>query len=204
MKIGFFGGSFNPPTNAHMYIAKEALEKCKLDKVIFVPMGDFYKKAGLANAKDRYNMLKIACKDMEKLEVSDLEIKINRKLHTVEAFRLIKDKYPNEDRYFIMGADNFVRLPSLKESKELINDYKYIVIERDNIELEKYIRCNKDITSHIENIKIIENKCYKSTSSTEFRNLVFVDKNEKQNIIPKEVYEYIINNNIYNFKRANN
>lgn len=38
MKIGFFGGSFNPPTKAHINLAKKALNICKLDKVIFVPM----------------------------------------------------------------------------------------------------------------------------------------------------------------------
>ena len=40
MKIGFFGGCFNPPTNAHIALAKEAIIQSKLDKVIFVPMGD--------------------------------------------------------------------------------------------------------------------------------------------------------------------
>lgn len=51
MKIGFFGGSFNPPTNAHIYLAKEAINQCNLDKVIFIPMNDYYKKKNLASRK---------------------------------------------------------------------------------------------------------------------------------------------------------
>ena len=51
MKIGFFGGSFNPPTVAHIYLAKEAVSQCKLDKVVFVPMNDYYKKDYLASRK---------------------------------------------------------------------------------------------------------------------------------------------------------
>ncbi len=67
MRIGFFGGSFNPPTNAHINLAKRALEECELDKVIFVPIGDFYEKAGLVSGKHRYNMLKIACERYKEL-----------------------------------------------------------------------------------------------------------------------------------------
>ncbi len=62
MRIGFFGGCFNPPTNAHINLAKKALKECNLDKVIFVPVGDFYDKKELELAKHRYNMLEIACK----------------------------------------------------------------------------------------------------------------------------------------------
>ena len=77
MKIGFFGGCFNPPTIAHINLVKLAKEKCKLDKVIFVPVGDFYYKKELAKAKDRYNMLKILCKNEDSLEVSDIELREN-------------------------------------------------------------------------------------------------------------------------------
>lgn len=52
MKIGFFGGCFNPPTIAHINLAKKVLEKCNLDKLIFVPIGDFYSKKDLAK-RDR-------------------------------------------------------------------------------------------------------------------------------------------------------
>ena len=76
MKIGFFGGCFNPPTIAHIELAKKALAECNLDKVIFVPIGDFYKKKELAPARDRYNMLKIACEDIDRIEVSDIELDI--------------------------------------------------------------------------------------------------------------------------------
>ena len=61
MRIGFFGGSFNPPTNAHINLAKEVIKVCNLDKVIFVPMGNYYPKEGLAKAEDRLKMLEIAC-----------------------------------------------------------------------------------------------------------------------------------------------
>ena len=49
-KIGFYGGSFNPPTKAHIELAKKVIKECSLDKVIFVPVGDLYEKEGMAKA----------------------------------------------------------------------------------------------------------------------------------------------------------
>ena len=61
MKIGFFGGSFNPPTIAHIELAKKAIKGKELDKVIFVPIGDFYQKDNLESLDNRIEMLKLAC-----------------------------------------------------------------------------------------------------------------------------------------------
>ena len=155
MKIGFFGGSFNPPTNAHINLAKKALEKCLIDKIIFVPMGDLYEKENLAKAQERYNMLKIICSKDNRLEVSDVELKINKNLTTIEAFRLIEKLYPDDDKYFLMGADNFVKIVNWEESEQLINKYKYIVFERENIDLKKYI--DENLKKQTINVYIIKN-----------------------------------------------
>lgn len=193
MKIGFFGGSFNPPTNAHIELAKIALEKCKLDRIIFIPMGDFYEKENLAKAEDRYNMLKIACRKIKNIEVSDLEIKVNKKLHAIDAFRLIQKEYPNDENWFLMGADNFIKLLSWKESESL-RKYNYIVFERLDINLKEYIEKNNNLRDT--KVKIVENTSYKDKSATEFRNLL-KDNVINQDIISDEVLEYIETNNIY-------
>lgn len=196
MKLGFFGGSFNPPTKAHLNLADKAIKECSLDKVIFVPMGDFYKKLGLAKGIDRFNMLKIACSAYEnnKMQVSDLELREeNKKIYAIDAFRLIEKEYPKDDKFFIMGADNFIKLTSWRNSEELINNYKYIVFERGNINLTKYINNNKDLMKC--NINIIQNNEYKTDSSTEFRE--FLKNGKKQGIVQEEVLDYIIKNNIY-------
>ncbi len=193
MKIGFFGGCFNPPTNAHIALAKEAIIQSKLDKVIFVPMGDKYPKVGLANASHRYNMLKIACSysKLKNIEVSDIELKANKNMKTIEAFKLIEKAYPKDEKYFIIGADNFINLIKWKESEELVNNYKYIVLEREQINLQKYIHDNDILKKNISKIQIIKNQNHKYASSTKYRNGL-----EKNLILPK-VQEYIEENNLY-------
>ena len=77
-KIGFYGGCFNPPTKAHVVLAKKAIDNCKLDKVVFVPVGDLYQKEKLEKGIHRFEMLKIASQDENRLEVSDIEINDNK------------------------------------------------------------------------------------------------------------------------------
>ena len=197
MRIGFFGGSFNPPTNAHISLAKKALEECNLDKVIFVPMGDSYKKKDLVPASHRYNMLKIICDANESLEVSDLEINIDKEMYAIDAFKLIEDKYKFDDIYFIMGADNFINITKWKESETLTNNYKYIVLDRENIDINKYINDNENLKTHINQIKIIKNEEFKNHSSTELRSRLKKKKSNDKNKLPREVLEYIAINNLY-------
>lgn len=181
MKIGFMGGSFNPPTNAHINLAKKTLDECGLDKIILVPMNDNYEKPNLAKAKDRLRMLEIACQDIKNIEPTDIELKINKKITTSEALKLIETQYPNDEKYYILGADNYEKIKNEK-------NYKYIILERNQINLEEQ---NKNIC------KIIKNEEYKNTSATIFRNLLKQEKTEKQDIIPQEVYNYIKKYKIY-------
>ncbi len=173
-KIGFFGGCFNPPTNIHINIANNLIKQGKLDKVVFIPVNDYYKKENLANANHRYNMLKLAIKDYDNLEADDIEVKEDRQLFAIDAFDLIhKSKFAQEtDKekiFLIMGSDNFAKMPNWKDYDKIKNKYNYIVIDRDE----------KEITS------------------TKIREML---KNNDENVIkylPKEVYEYICKNNLY-------
>lgn len=198
MRIGFFGGAFNPPTNAHINLANKALQTCKLDKVFLVPISDFYEKNDLANGIDRMNMLKIACSSYGKKEIepSDIELKVPKKLYAIDAFRLIDSKYSKDDIFFIMGADNFIKLTNWKESDELIEKYRYIVFERGNIDLKAYI--NNDDNLRKCKIIIIQNNKYKENSSTQFRKSL--NGITEQDIVSKQVYNYIIKNDLYRKK----
>jgi len=134
-------------------------------------------------------MLEIACLNINNLEVSDIEIKVNKKLSTIEAFRLIESAYPKDDKYFLIGADNFINISKWKESQELISKYKYIVFEREEVELEKYIKDNFRGTKI--DIHIVKNNEYKRVSSSKFRELF------NEELLPDNVVRYIKEKGIY-------
>lgn len=200
MKYGFFGGAFNPPTCAHLELAKKVKNEFKLDKLFFVPVGNLYQKKDLVDEKFRFEMLEILCRDCEGIEVSDLEMNLNKNLSAIEVFELINEKYKEEaeEIYFILGADNFKNLENWKESERLIKNYKYIVLERENIDLNEIINQNKLLKENKDNFKSLkENKC-NFISSTKARSGIYENsKDEICKIIPQEIYEYIIKNKLY-------
>lgn len=194
-KIGFYGGCFNPPTKAHIEMAKKAIKECDLDEVVFVPVGDSYKKQELAQGIDRYNMLKIACEGNEKLKVSDIEIRSSHKYNAIDIFEIISNKYKDDNRFFLMGVDNLSKMSEWKESKKLIENYNYIIFERNNVNADSIIKSNEMLENNKENFEIIKNNDYKEISSTNIRESIKIGK--KPEDINEKVYKYIIDNKIY-------
>ena len=115
--IAIFGGSFNPPINSHIFLAKEIIKEFDLlEKIIFVPVSKKYKKLDLEEDIHRFNMLKLMCKNENKMEVSDIELKQTKQLYTIETLELFKKRYKNEyDIYFIMGTDNLKQIETWKQ-----------------------------------------------------------------------------------------
>lgn len=187
MKLGFFGGSFNPPSNIHINLVKEVIRAYNLDKVFFVPVGNYYEKETLIDSKHRYNMLKMAINDEKNIGIETLAMESKVKLYAIDTFRLIKEKYQNDEIYFIMGSDNFRKMPSWKEYKELIENYNIIVVERDR----KKIRgdCPKTIFEYIpEKLSTVD--------STKIRQMI-KNNEEATKFIDEKVYKYIKENELY-------
>lgn len=181
-KYGFFGGSFNPPTYAHLEIAKNALDEIGLDKVFFVPVGNSYDKTDLQDERHRYNMLKLMCIGEKNIEVEDIELGTKEKMQAIDAIKKINNKYIDSKNYFIMGADNFAKLPSWNEAESLLNNYNLIVFTRGEYE----VKIDK------ENIKILKIEKYKEYRSGVLRELEKQKKyDEMEKYTKKEVVDYI-------------
>ena len=153
MKIGIFGGSFNPPHKMHESIASQLIERKLIDKVIFVPTSNFYPKAGLISDEERLSMLKLLVKDKKEYDVSDYEF--GRLTYTHQTLEYFKNENKNDEIYFICGSDNLEQLDTWKEYKKILTDYKLIVIPRkENIDeiLNKYNEYkNNIIVANLEN-----------------------------------------------------
>ncbi len=195
-KIGFYGGCFNPPTNAHIVFAKTSIEKYNLDKVVFVPVNSNYGKDSLADEKHRYNMLKILCIQNHKFEVSDMEFKIKKKLFAIDTFKIINDSYRNDDIYFLMGSDNLNTLPSWKCSEQLIRNFKYIILERDQFISEDIINNNDLLFSNKYRFNLMKTNLNTNISSSIVRDKIKNNDNITS-LIPERIKEYIYQNDIY-------
>ena len=193
-KIGFYGGAFNPPTKAHIEMAKKALDECNLDKIIFVPINDLYKKDGLVKGKHRVNMLELACKDEENLEVSDIEVNSNVDYKAIDIFRIIDNKYNKDEKFFVMGSDNLKKIDKWEESDELITKFNYIILDREDDDAKKTIEENNRLKENRNRFNIVKNDKYKNCSSTKIR--FELANKEIPTDLNTNVYKYIKENNI--------
>jgi nicotinate-nucleotide adenylyltransferase len=169
-RLGFFGGCFNPPTIAHIELIEKTINEYKLDKVYFVPMGDLYKKSELIPAFHRVNMLKLAINGKNKMDILLTSVNSNKELQAIDTFKIIQNEFKNSENFFIMGSDNFEKIKFWKNSEELLNNYQYIILKRDN-----------NISSSIVREKIKNNESVEK--------LIF--KDVEQYILDKKLYKII-------------
>lgn len=191
MKIGIFGGSFNPPHNMHQDIALNLIKEHYLDKVIFVPTGNYYPKQELVEFKHRYEMLKIMTNDYSNIEVSDYEAK-GELTYTYQTLDYFQKKYPNDEIYFILGTDNLKEFKKWRNYEYVLKTYKILTVNRNKDNISDILSEYKDYKNSI----IIANIPLCEISSTEIRKEIKSNTN-LLNKLNKNVLEYIEKEKLY-------
>lgn len=192
-KVGLFFGSFNPIHIGHLFVAEMSIERVGLDEVWFIvsPASPYKMHTGeLASEIDRFKMAEEAVKYNSNLKVSDVEFSMSKPSYTANTIYFLKEKYSQFDFSLICGTDVYVDIDSWFLGKELIEYIdEFIVYPRNSSKIyspESMI--NK--TTWLLNVPTLE------ISATFIRNQI---KNNKttNHILPKEVQDYVFNNNLY-------
>ncbi len=188
-RIGILGGTFNPIHLGHLAIAEEAKEKLGLDQVLFIPcnLPPHKTMPGLAKAQNRLQMVKLAIKDNKSFVLCDYEIKKKGKSYSIDTIKYLKDKYPDETRfYFIIGADTALTLHSWKKIKELKKLVTFVAVNRLG-----YNEAKPKIKVKAINMVNLE------ISSSYIRNCILSKKSVRY-LVPNEVIKYISQKKLYN------
>lgn len=197
--VAIYGGSFNPPTIAHEKIAEDILLLEEVKKVVYLPVGDSYKKQDLISSKYREDMLCILSNDLSQkglnVEVNSLEIKAQRRLYTLESLRILREQYDSE-LAFVMGTDNIKQFDTWYETEKLLNEFYFIVIERADDNVIEIIRNHKLLSNYENKFIILKETSYKRISSTYVRKNLYKDADVSK-YINQNVLKYIKNNNLY-------
>ena len=180
MKIGIFGGSFNPIHKGHISIAKDAINNLNLDKLIFVPaFKSPFKKGEIEDAKHRINMIKIHLE--EKMVISKFEINRKGISYTIETLKYFKNKHPLAKIFIIIGSDQLYKLNKWRDIKIISQESQIVVYKRkqpfSRINVKKY------------HCLLFDNKIYHE-SSTALRSGEFLN-------VSREVANYIGKNTLY-------
>lgn len=132
-RIGILGGTFNPIHTGHLILAENAYDALKLDSVLIMPTGVSYLKDGkeIVSKQDRYNMCKLAIYGNRHLKVSDYELIKEGNTYTYETLTELKEAHPNNEYYFIMGADSLMSIETWMKPEIIFEKALLVVYPRD-------------------------------------------------------------------------
>ena len=130
MKIGLFGGSFDPFHEGHLTTALNLLQY--LDKIIFIPtyQNPLKQHRPMFNNEERLELIKQVCKYFPEFDYSDYDI-VTENCFTINTVRHLSNLYHDADLYWILGDDAFTKLHRWKDWKSLFDYVKLIVVERN-------------------------------------------------------------------------
>lgn len=194
--IAVCGGSFNPPTKAHIEMIKKVGSLNYIDKTLILPVGDFYKKEDLISVNHRINMLNTVFKDMDNFIVSDLEAKSNKQLKTLESLELIKAKYLQSDIAFVMGADNLIDIKNWYKYEKILSEFNFIVFDRDDLNALDIINNDNVLSKYRHRFFIERLNIENGISSTKVRTLIKENKSYIE-YLQYDIYEYVKENKLY-------
>ena len=181
-----FGGSFNPPTLAHKKIVDQLRSIYPDALILLLPVGDDYQKPELIAFKHRFEMLNIMFKHDKHVNILDIESKKQYK-GTLDTLKILSKTY--DDIHFVIGSDHLDQLPTWINYKELLATYPFIVMNRNlGISIQKAEEMFKDLKHHFDYIDFEQD-----ISSSMIRNNI----HQYQSFLTKEVFEYIIENQLY-------
>lgn len=195
MKTGLFGGTFDPIHNGHMKIARELINKNILDRVIFVvAYAPPHKDKKITNETHRLNMVKIAAGD--DFYVSDYEIKKGGKSYSYDTLTYFSQLCKDDEIFFITGADMLLSLPNWYKADELLKNFSFIGVDRNNqLEDGKITLVNEIIKKYDAKIILTDIKT-PSISSTEVRQML-KNGEDVSMYINENVLKYIKDNKLY-------
>lgn len=135
MRIGIFGGSFDPPHEGHLNLIKQVMLSKVVDEIWLMPTFISPWKNEAASAEDRSAMCELLTKDLPlgwQVKVSDLEIKRRGKSYTIDTVRGLKKKF-NHQFYWLIGSDLVKDLPKWHKAEELYREIEFLVFPRTKI-----------------------------------------------------------------------
>lgn len=193
MKIGVFGGSFNPPHKIHQDLVVKLLEQKVVDKVIITPTGTLYPKPGLIPAHHRVHMLELMFQNMDQVIISDYERK-KELTYTYQTLDYIQRQYPNDTIYFICGSDNLREFYWWKEHDYMLEHYHFIVIPRNKDQIEEL---KKLYPEHQKRIHFVPLSLGNESSTLIRKKMEEWKDTEIMDLLDPNVYEYIKEKQFY-------
>lgn len=193
IKVGIFGGSFNPVHCGHINMAKGAADLLKLDKVLVMPTANSpHRETAATPFEDRMEMCRLAFADDKRFEISDFEKKLGGKNYTILTLRALKEVYPKDTMFYLLiGGDMLFYFKKWYRYESILKECTVVAAARENSE---YIDL-MEFANELGRVKVL-NLPVVEASSTEVRERLSRGEST-EGLIPQAVAEYIKEKGLY-------
>ncbi len=182
MKIGLFGGSFDPPHNGHLTVANTIIAKEYCDVVWFVPCAQHPYQKDISSATDRFSMLKT----FKNFSICAYELNKNSTSYSIETLEYFQKLFPNDTFVWIIGSDQLADFKKWHRYEDILKNFQVLVYPRTGFPLVNLLPNMKKL-EHVENIDV---------SSTQIKKMVKEGKSLELLTTP-EIINFIKENNLY-------
>lgn len=201
MRLGLFGGCFDPIHHGHIQPIKTAKAKLALDKVVFLPTAVPPHKPGrqFAPPHARFAMVELALLKEPGLEVSPLELTPDRPFYTVDSLRHFRGLHPDADLFLLIGGDGFGELPTWRDWTEIPKLAKLAVLTRPDwswADLRGGLPQPLVDLGESDRVEFIRNEPL-AVSATEIRDRLASGQEVSPDSVPDLVLEYIRKYSLY-------
>lgn len=167
MRIGIYGGSFNPIHRGHTELAASIVRQGLVDELwlLVSPLNPLKQNvtSDIAEYEHRLNMARLATEHIEGVKVSDFERHLPLPSYTVTTLGELRKAYPEHEFVLVIGADNWERFPRWYHAQEIIDTYSILIYRRPGCELDE-----KALPS---SVQVVDTPLY-DVSSTQIRESV--------------------------------
>ena len=224
-RIAFYGGSFDPPHNGHLTIARKLTELFALDEFVFIPAfhAPHKKDKNPTSAFHRFAILALTTNDKPKMRVSKMELDAPEKPYTYETQTKLKRKLKGAEIFFVIGADSWQEIDTWREWERVLTLTNIIVVTRPGSEIgfshvtERIRKRTIDLREKVSGFKFLISSQKSETrnlkpetlkiyitdvvnldiSSTEIRRKISAKKTDWHKLVPRAVAKYIEKYELY-------
>lgn len=191
MRIGIFGGSFDPPHNGHIAIATHAAGRLELDRTILIPSATPPHKLDrdLTSPEHRMAMCELAVADVSGLTVSDIELGREGVSYTVDTLLELNGDFPGGELYLLIGMDNYLEFHLWRDPDRILELATVVVMDRPGYQTRQV---DPRAGGRIVRVEVPQ----VDVSSTQIRRLVRLGE-PISHLVPKTVEEYISVHRLY-------
>lgn len=198
IRLGIYGGSFDPVHLGHLLLAETCREACLLDRVLFLPCGQSPRKpnGAFTTGQQRAEMLAFAVAGDPRFGVCRIELERSGPSYTVETLRQLRIEQPDSELFFLMGADSLLDLPRWREPQAILELATIVAVNRGQLPSPDLTALERRLGSVVhDRVRLVTMPAI-DLSATEIRERVRTGRSVRFRV-PRAVEEYIRQNEVY-------